>query len=99
MLLQKRSLFFCQTEEEFLEGLTQGFPDDPDDRDDEDEGDDESEESEEEGDEEQEGEKSQIGGRRSQNLNSPVEARADVGTMVYALQQEGEETSMFTFAE
>ncbi|XP_044073167.1 protein timeless homolog isoform X2 [Siniperca chuatsi] len=76
------------TEEAFLEGLTQGFPDDTVDRDDEDE-EDESVESEEEEDEEQEREKSQNGGRRSQSLHSPVERRADVGTMVYALQQEG----------
>ncbi|XP_070758928.1 protein timeless homolog isoform X2 [Enoplosus armatus] len=81
------------TEEEFLEGLTQGFPEDPVDRDDEDVEGDESEESEEEEDEEQdeeeEREKSQNGGRRSQSLHSPVERRADVGAMVYALQQEG----------
>ncbi|XP_070701578.1 protein timeless homolog [Pempheris klunzingeri] len=77
------------TEEEFLEGLTQSFPDDPEDRDDENEAEDESEESEEEEDEEQEREKSQNGGRRSQSLRSPVERRADVGTTVYALQQEG----------
>ncbi|XP_041810602.1 protein timeless homolog [Chelmon rostratus] len=77
------------TEEEFLEGLTQGFPDEPVDRDDEDEGEDESEESEEEEGEEQEQEKSQNGGRRSQSLHSPAERRADIGPMVYALQQEG----------
>uniref|UniRef100_UPI0037E7CBCE protein timeless homolog isoform X1 n=1 Tax=Semicossyphus pulcher TaxID=241346 RepID=UPI0037E7CBCE len=76
------------TEEEFLEGLTQGFQDDPVDRDDEDGGEDESDASEEE-DEEEEREKSQSGGRRSQSLQSPVEKRADVGTMVWALQQEG----------
>lgn len=86
----KVTLFLSQTEEEFLVGLTQGFPDEPVDRDDEDEGEDESEESEEEEDEEQERENSQNGGRRSQSLHSPVERRADVGTMVYALQQEGE---------
>ncbi|XP_049444024.1 protein timeless homolog [Epinephelus fuscoguttatus] len=77
------------TEEEFLEGLTQGLPDDPDDRDDEDEGEDESEESEEEEDEQQEGETSQNGGRRRQSLHSTGERRRDVGSMVYALQQEG----------
>lgn len=77
-----------QTEEEFLDSLTQGFPDDPEDRDDENE--DESEESEEEEDEEPQRDKSQNGGRRGQSLHSPVEKRADVGTMVYALQQEGE---------
>lgn len=80
--------FLPQTEEEFLEGLTQGFSDEE--RDDEDEDKDESEESEEEGDEMQEMEISQTGGRRSTNLQSPVERRADVCSMVYALQQEGE---------
>ncbi|XP_070815087.1 protein timeless homolog [Chaetodon trifascialis] len=86
------------TEEEFLEGLTQDFPDDSVDRDDEDEGEDESEESEEEEGEEQEREKSQNGGRRSQSLSqslhSPVERRADIGAMVRALQQEGLSESM-----
>uniref|UniRef100_A0A671YA10 Timeless circadian clock n=1 Tax=Sparus aurata TaxID=8175 RepID=A0A671YA10_SPAAU len=82
------------TEEEFLEELTQGFPDNPVDRDDEEEGEDESDESEEdeeeeEEEEEQEREKSQNRGRRSQSLHFPVERRADVGSMVYALQQEG----------
>lgn len=89
----KRTLFLSQTEEEFLEGLTQGFPDNPVDRDDEEEGEDESDESEEdeeeEEEEEQEREKSQNRGRRNQSLHSPVERRADVGSMVYALQQEG----------
>uniref|UniRef100_A0A8C9WRJ0 Timeless circadian clock n=1 Tax=Sander lucioperca TaxID=283035 RepID=A0A8C9WRJ0_SANLU len=75
------------TEDEFLEGLTQGFTDDPGDRDDEDEEDDESEEREVE--EEQERETSQNGGRSSQSLRSTVERRPDVGAMVYALQQEG----------
>ncbi|XP_035517509.1 protein timeless homolog [Morone saxatilis] len=75
------------TEEEFLEGLTQDFPDDSVDRDDEDEEEDECEESEEEEDQEQE--KSQNGGRRSQSLHSQVERRADVGNMVLTLQQEG----------
>ncbi|TKS71507.1 Protein timeless -like protein [Collichthys lucidus] len=74
------------TEEEFLEGLTQEFPDDPVDRD---EDEDESDESEEEEDEEQEQANSQNRGRRSQSLNSSVEGRPDVGSMVYALQQEG----------
>ncbi|XP_038553414.1 protein timeless homolog [Micropterus salmoides] len=73
------------TEEEFLEGLTQDFPDDPVDRDDED--DDGSEESEEE--EEQERGLSQNGGRRSQSLHFPAERREDVVSMVYAVQQEG----------
>lgn len=86
-------VFLPKTEEEFLEGLTQGFPDEPVDRDDEDEGEDESEESEEEEGEEQEQEKSQNGGRRSQSLHSPAERRADIGPMVYALQQEGEAVS------
>lgn len=90
----KGTLFLSQTEEEFLEELTQGFPDNPVDRDDEEEGEDESDESEEdeeeeEEEEEQEREKSQNRGRRSQSLHFPVERRADVGSMVYALQQEG----------
>ncbi|XP_040890183.1 protein timeless homolog [Toxotes jaculatrix] len=76
------------TEEEFLAGLTQGSPDDSVDRDDEEDGEDESEESEEE-DEEQEREESQNGLRRSQSTHSRVERRADVGTMVNALQQQG----------
>lgn len=50
---------------------------------------DESEESEEEADGEREN-KSENGGRRSQSLHSPVERRADLGSMVSALQQEGE---------
>ncbi|XP_033995329.1 protein timeless homolog [Trematomus bernacchii] len=70
------------TEEDFLDELTQGFPDDPVDRDDEEE--DESEESEE--DEEQDRENR---GRKSQSLNSSVERRPDVGNMVNTLQQEG----------
>ncbi|XP_023284095.1 protein timeless homolog, partial [Seriola lalandi dorsalis] len=74
------------TEEEFLVGLTQGSPDDSMDRDDEE---DESEESDEEEDEEHEREESQNSARRSQSMNSTVERRADVGTMVNALQQEG----------
>ncbi|GAA6215663.1 protein timeless homolog [Lates japonicus] len=74
------------TEEEFLAELTQGSPDDSIDRDDEE---DESEESEAEEDEEQEKEESQNGIRRSQGMHSTVERRADVGTMVNALQQEG----------
>ncbi|KAM7401954.1 hypothetical protein PAMP_017231 [Pampus punctatissimus] len=73
------------TEEEFLSGLTQEFPDDPVDRDDEE---DESEESEKEEEEEQEREESQ-NGRRSHSLQSTVERRADVGTMVSTLHQEG----------
>lgn len=91
----KITVFLPQTEEEFLEGLTQEFPDDPVDRDEEEEEEDESDESEgeEEEDEEQERPKSQNRGRRSQSLNSSVEGRADVGSMVYALQQEGEAIS------
>uniref|UniRef100_A0A3Q3VI65 Timeless circadian clock n=1 Tax=Mola mola TaxID=94237 RepID=A0A3Q3VI65_MOLML len=84
---QGKSSGKAMTEEEFLEGLTQGFSDEE--RDDEDEDKDESEESEEEGDEMQEMEISQTGGRRSTNLQSPVERRADVCSMVYALQKEG----------
>uniref|UniRef100_A0A4W6EZJ7 Timeless circadian clock n=1 Tax=Lates calcarifer TaxID=8187 RepID=A0A4W6EZJ7_LATCA len=77
------------TEEEFLAELTQGSPDDSMDRDDEEDGEDESEESEAEEDEEQEKGESQNGIRRSQGMHSTVKRRADVGTMVNALQQEG----------
>ncbi|XP_069007314.1 protein timeless homolog [Embiotoca jacksoni] len=78
-----------QTEEDFLAELTQGSPDDPADRDDEDERDDESEESEEEDDEAQEREISQNGGSRNRSTQRSVERRADVDSMVSALQQEG----------
>lgn len=91
----KFPLSLPQTEDEFLEGLTQGFTDDPGDRDDEDEEDDESEEREVE--EEQERETSQNGGRSSQSLRSTVERRPDVGAMVYALQQEGEAKALCAF--
>ncbi|KAM3621383.1 uncharacterized protein V6R79_010566 [Siganus canaliculatus] len=75
------------TEEEFLEGLTQDFPEDVVDGDEAEEENDESEESEEEEeDEEQERERSQNGGGKS--LSSPAERRADVDAMVFALQQE-----------
>uniref|UniRef100_A0A3Q3FM10 Timeless circadian clock n=1 Tax=Labrus bergylta TaxID=56723 RepID=A0A3Q3FM10_9LABR len=77
------------TEEEFLESLTQGFPDDPVERDNEDDGEDESDESEEDEEEEEKRETSLNEGRRTQTLHSPVEKRADVGNMVWALQQEG----------
>ncbi|CAK6955724.1 protein timeless homolog [Scomber scombrus] len=77
------------TEEDFLSGLTQEFPDDLVDRDDDEDASEESEEEEEEEEEEQEREKSQNGGRRSQSLQSPVERRADVGAMVSNLHQEG----------
>lgn len=85
-------IIFClpQTEEDFLEGLTQGFPDDPVDRE-EDEEEDDSEESEEEEEyEEREKENSPNGERSRQNLPSKLESRADVVSMVFALQQEGE---------
>ncbi|XP_029288140.1 protein timeless homolog isoform X2 [Cottoperca gobio] len=74
------------TEEDFLEELTQGFPDDRDD--DEEEGEDKSEVSEEEEDGEQEKERSQNEGRQRQSLRSTEERRPDVGSMVCALQQE-----------
>lgn len=87
-------IIFClpQTEEEFLEGLTQGFPDDPVDREEEDEEEDEEEESEEEEEEYEEREKeNSLNGERSrQNVPSQLESRADVVSMVFALQQEGE---------
>ncbi|KAM7422367.1 hypothetical protein PAMA_010430 [Pampus argenteus] len=76
------------TEEEFLSGLTQEFPDDSVDRDDEDDESEESEKEEEEEEEEQEGEEPQ-NGRRGHSLQSTVERRADVGTMVSTLHQEG----------
>nr|XP_019942307.1 PREDICTED: protein timeless homolog isoform X2 [Paralichthys olivaceus] len=75
------------TEEEFLAELTQGAPDDSMDRDEEEDEEDESEESDE--DEEQEREKSQNVMRKSQSAHTPVERRADVGTMVTALHQGG----------
>lgn len=82
---KKKKLFLLQTEEEFLEALTEGFPDESVDGDEEE---DESDESEEETDEEQE-EKSQNGGRH-QSLHLPVERRVVVASMASALQQEGE---------
>uniref|UniRef100_A0A668A7X9 Timeless circadian clock n=1 Tax=Myripristis murdjan TaxID=586833 RepID=A0A668A7X9_9TELE len=79
------------TEEEFLAGLTNDFPEDPMDRDDdeeEDEDEDEFEESDEEV--EEEGRKeSGDGGRKSKSINSSVGKSADVGPMVLALQKEG----------
>ncbi|XP_026163887.1 protein timeless homolog isoform X2 [Mastacembelus armatus] len=72
------------TEEEFLTGLTQDFPEDCVVRDDEE---DESEESEEEEDEEQGKEESQNG--RSQSMHSTVGRRTDVDAMVNELQQDG----------
>ncbi|XP_053172566.1 protein timeless homolog [Scomber japonicus] len=78
------------TEEDFLSGLTQEFPDDLVDRDDDEDASEESEEEEEEEEEEQEREKSKKNGRRrSQSVQSPVERRADVGAMVSNLHQEG----------
>uniref|UniRef100_A0A668A7K0 Timeless circadian clock n=1 Tax=Myripristis murdjan TaxID=586833 RepID=A0A668A7K0_9TELE len=69
------------TEEEFLAGLTNDFPEDPMDRDDdeeEDEDEDEFEESDEEV--EEEGRKeSGDGGRKSKSINSSVGKSADVG--------------------
>lgn len=85
-----------QTEDEFLDGLTQGSPEDPGDRDDEDE-EEEGESEDDEEDEEQERETSQNGGRRSQSLHSTAERRPDVGNMVYALQQEGETEALCAF--
>lgn len=81
--------FLPQTEEEFLEGITSGFSDDPLESNDEAEEEDESDESEEEGDEEEERVNSQNGGR-SKSLHSPLERRADVVSMVYTLKNEGE---------
>lgn len=80
----KNTPFLVQTEEDFLDALTQGFPDDSVQGDEE-----ESDESEEEREEEQ-AEKSQNGGRRSQSLHLPVEMGVDVASMVSDLQLEGE---------
>lgn len=74
-----------QTEEDFLSGLTQGFPDDSVEEDREDE----SEESDEEEDEEP-GEESQNDRRQNQSIHSTVERRTDIQSMVITLQQEGE---------
>lgn len=61
------------------------------DREEEDEEEDDSEESEEEEEyEEREKENSLNGERSCQNLPSPSQSRADVASMVFALQQEGE---------
>ncbi|KAM7006226.1 protein timeless homolog [Tautogolabrus adspersus] len=84
---QGKSAGAGMTEEDFLESLTQGFPDDPEERDGEDGEEEESDESEE--DEEEERETSLNEGRQTQTLHSPVEKRADVGNMVSALQHEG----------
>lgn len=84
------SNFLLQTEEEFLAGLTQDLQDDPldrDDDDDDDESDDESDDGEEAGD--QEREKSQNVEKRSPNFPLTIKSRADIGSMVNALQQEG----------
>lgn len=78
-----------QTEEEFLNELTQGFPDEDVDREDDEEEEDESEQSEEDDDEEVE--ESQGGRRKSQH--SPVQRSADVARLVNAVQQEGENFS------
>lgn len=79
--------FLLQTEEEFLDALTKGFPDESVDGDEEEDDSDESE-VEEERDEEQ-GERPQNGGRR-QSLHLPVEGRVNVAPMVSGLQEEGE---------
>lgn len=87
--LSTDTLFLLQTEEEFLDALTQGFPDDSVEGDEGDEEELDSDESE-EGRDEDHGEKSQNGGGRSQSPHLPGERRADVASMVSALQQEGE---------
>nr|XP_015815187.2 protein timeless homolog [Nothobranchius furzeri]XP_015815188.2 protein timeless homolog [Nothobranchius furzeri] len=71
------------TEEDFLAEITQGLPDSSVDGD---EREDESEDSE-EGD--QEREKYQRGGKRSENVQLTGEKRAEISTMVNALQREG----------
>ncbi|CAG5982174.1 unnamed protein product, partial [Menidia menidia] len=79
------------TEDEFLSELTQDLRDDSadidDDDDDEDEKEEESEES--EGDEVQESERSQNRGRNGKSVSLTAERRADIGSLVYALQQQG----------
>lgn len=98
-MFEKKKGFLPQTEEEFLNELTQGLPDDSSDRDDDDDDedvrDDESEDSEEEG--EQEKEKSQNVEKRSQNFHLTVERRADLSSMVKRLHQEGEVNFCFVF--
>lgn len=85
----KNTPFLVQTEEEFLNALTQGFPDDFVQGNEEE---DESDDSEEEREEEQ-GEKSPNGGRRSQSLHLPE--GVDVASMVSDLQLEGETFSKY----
>lgn len=80
-------VFLLQTEEEFLENLTQGFAEDPADGEDEDDEAEEDDEDEDEEYEEQEKENSLNGS--SQSLSSPLGSRADIAPMVFALQQEG----------
>lgn len=75
-----------QTEEEFLENLSQGFTEDPVD---EEEEDDEAEEDYEDEEEDEEREKEISLNGSSQSLTSPLEGRADIASMVFALQQEG----------
>lgn len=84
---KNRHVFLPQTEEEFLENLTQGFAEDPVDGEDEDDEAEEDDEDEDEEHEEQEKEKSLNGS--SQSLSSPQGSRADIAPMVFALQQEG----------
>uniref|UniRef100_A0A3Q2C843 Timeless circadian clock n=1 Tax=Cyprinodon variegatus TaxID=28743 RepID=A0A3Q2C843_CYPVA len=81
---QRKSSGKVMTEEEFLAELTQEFPDDSLDRDDEE--DDESEDSEEDVNER---EMPKPVKKRIQNFNLTTELRADISTMVRALQQEG----------
>eukprot|EP00066_Takifugu_rubripes_P022734 XP_011612000.1 PREDICTED: protein timeless homolog [Takifugu rubripes] len=77
------------TEEEFLDALTQDFPDDSVHGDEDEEEDEfESDESEEEG-EEKQGGNSENGGRSRQSLHLPVERRVDVASVVSDLQLEG----------
>lgn len=75
-----------QTEEDFLAELTQGLADEAADEDDEDETEDESADSEED---ENEREIPQPVRKRRQDFNLTAERRADIRSMVKALQQEG----------
>lgn len=77
-----------QTEEEFLENLTQGFTEEPvdgDEEDDEPEDDDEDDDGEEFEDQEKENSLN----ISSQSLSSPLVDRAGIAPMVFALKQEG----------
>lgn len=87
-----KHVFLPQTEEEFLENLTQDFAEDPVDEEEEDEAEEDSEDEEEE-EEYEEREKEHSRNGSSKTVSSPLESRADISSMVFALQQEGEATA------